>query len=221
MSAYNNLLVQQQLMMMHAAAAQPRPQLLPPGGPGILPGMYAPQPAGLPSSFAAPGVQLPTVPNPQIPTTPQPLAAAVQPGHQSVIINQSAAPSTTTPKLNKPVETGPPTNVVISKSDKIPTGAAIAPMVSMSVTVPPQHRLGVMPNQQQQSPAAASVIVTPKLGGTPSSGFPPSGGGAFPPSTPLSSYKTPVAGTPSTPIVPATTPNSFQIKLPGKNFDDL
>ena len=205
---------------MHAAA-QPRPQLLPPGGPGILPGMYG-QPTGLPSSFAAPGVQLPTVPNPQISATQQPLAVATaQPAHQTVIINQSAAaPSTTTPKLNKPVETGPPTNVVISKSDKIPTGAAIAPMVSMSVTVPPQHRLGVMPNQQQQQSPAASVIVTPKLGGTPSSssgGFPPSGGGAFPPSTPLSSYKTPVAGTPSTPVVAAaTTPNSFQIKLPGK-----
>ena len=61
----------------------------------------------------------------------------------------------TTPKLNKPSETGPPTNVVISVSDKIPTGTAVNPVVSMSVTVPPQHRLGVMPQQQ--------AITTPKV----------------------------------------------------------
>ena len=47
-----------------------------------------------------------------------------------------------------------PTNVVITTSDKVPTTAP--PMVSLpSITVPPQHRLGVKPQPPPVQPPPA------------------------------------------------------------------
>merc|ERR1719295_2429907 len=109
-------------------------------------------PVNLPS-HPIPHQQLP----PQMPTAvsaapvaPPPAAAPSQPstggwGATSVVVKQ--------PPVSKPMPPAP-TNVVITTSDKVPTTAP--PMVSLpSITVPPQHRLGVKPQPPPVQPPPA------------------------------------------------------------------
>jgi len=85
----------------------------------------------------------------------------------------------------------PAANVVITKSDKIPTTAAPT-TVTMSVTVPPQHRLGTTPRPTPTT----QLLTTPTL--------------AQSPATPISAYKTPAGQ-----INALTgTPHGFQIPMP-------
>ncbi|XP_023348327.1 RANBP2-like and GRIP domain-containing protein 5/6 isoform X4 [Eurytemora carolleeae] len=173
-------LQQQQLMMAMAAAQQPltpRPMGVRPGlsMPGMSPGPFNQGMLGL---YGSPlnmyGVQLPTIP------APNSSEISVLQNHPSINnkglpshVTTPTHPSVITPVQNRPLETGPPSNVVISKSDLIPTVAP--PAVSFSVTVPAQHRFGVVP----QPPT------TPQQN-------------RLQPSTPQSAYKTPGTG-PSTP----------------------
>ena len=176
-----------------AAAAQPFIGANP--GTGVYPGSMYGMPA-LPTvpvavaSAASPALAVISDQQPQLPTpqfTPQQQQAAAQ---ASVIKTTPtiAAPLGGTPKSStgsKPVESGAPSNVVISKSDKIPTVAP--PVVSMSVTVPPQHRFGSLtPGNQPTTPS------TPQQAG----------------GTPQSAYRTPLA------THGLGTPHSFQITLP-------
>ena len=172
-AAYNPLLaMQQQHMLMAMAAAQqqqlvPRPAAVRPMLP-VTPGMSPYNQQMMGGIFGNPmgmyGVQLPTVPS-----MAPPVDMSMPPAFGQPPVTPST-PVTINLAKNKPVETGPPTNVVISKSDKIPTVAP--PVVSMSVTVPQQHRFGTPSTPQQFS--------------------------VHPPSTPPSAYKTPGAG-PATP----------------------
>ena len=173
-------LQQQQLMMAMAAAQQPltpRPMGVRPGlsMPGMSPGPFNQGMLGL---YGSPlnmyGVQLPTIP------APNSSEISVLQNHPFINnkglpshVTTPTHPSVITPVQNRPLETGPPSNVVISKSDLIPTVAP--PAVSFSVTVPAQHRFGVVP----QPPT------TPQQN-------------RLQPSTPQSAYKTPGTG-PSTP----------------------
>jgi E3 SUMO-protein ligase RanBP2 len=219
------LLQQQQLMFNMAAAAQqqlvaqqmglvvppqfgsspaaPRPLLPAPPAPSAALPMYPGPMFG--GAAASGGIHLPSAPAPPPALTGGPATMPATNDFGSLSVQQkesifaaAAAGVTATPPRMR--ETGPPTNVVISRSDRIPVSAP--PLaVSLSVTVPPQHRLGGLstastPQRVVPSPAAMAT--------------PPVSHSFF--STPQSAYKTPSGGA-SQPS-PSTTPHNHQISLP-------
>ena len=99
----------------------------------------------LPNSPVPPqqvGGQQPRMMMPQLPTVPQP---------QHVVMNQKPAASGSK---------AAPSNVVISVSDPIPLTAPVI-TAPMTVTVPPQHRLGGLSNEPR---AVTTTPTTPQAG---------------------------------------------------------
>uniref|UniRef100_A0A0K2VK57 Nuclear pore complex protein Nup153 n=1 Tax=Lepeophtheirus salmonis TaxID=72036 RepID=A0A0K2VK57_LEPSM len=141
----------------HAAIQQAAFLQLATSGYGI--GGVRPQgtPAVMGLGFMRPDLQpvFPQNPNPQMkPTnwlhsTPEPI---------SNVINNSNSNFVGTPippPIRQPVNNNAPTNIVISSSDKIPVvGKDPVPSFSGSVTIPPEHRLGVKPTMPIISPTA-------------------------------------------------------------------
>jgi len=169
-AAYNPLIQMQQQQLMMAAMA--RPQLPPAAVRPIIPqstgGIGYGQAMGYPTmNMYAPQPQLPSVPVPHQQVMELPVQPTFTP-HQQPQQHHQAAPGTpATPSFSTPSraatkasESGPPTNVVISKSDKIPTVAP--PVVSMSVTVPPQHRFGVQTPSTPVQQISSSAQNTPQ-----------------------------------------------------------
>ncbi|XP_014235888.1 ranBP2-like and GRIP domain-containing protein 3 [Trichogramma pretiosum] len=70
------------------------------------------------------------------------------PTNTNVLENAQKEPQvmSSTPTNRKP----PPVNVVITKSDTMPSETSATQLQTFSVTVPPQHRLGVTPNVEQE-----------------------------------------------------------------------
>ena len=108
--------------------------------------------AAPPSALYNPMVSLPGSPQrslppaPQLPTQPQPPALATQ---KPVMVSSGAKAA--------------PTNVVISVSDPIPQTAPVV-TAPMTVTVPPQHRLGGLSNSPRAVATAAATPSTPQSG---------------------------------------------------------
>ena len=108
--------------------------------------------AAPPSALYNPMVSLPGSPQrslppvPQLPTQPQPPALAIQ---KPVMVSSGAKAA--------------PTNVVISVSDPIPQTAPVV-TAPMTVTVPPQHRLGGLSNSPRAVATAAATPSTPQSG---------------------------------------------------------
>ena len=116
-----------------------------------LVGMLAQARPPLPSLLGHPaGVALPTQPT-AVPWQ-RPAVPAVSPAPAAVIPKPAAAQT--------------PTNVVITTSDKVPTTASPLQAL-MSVTVPPQHRLGVSPQHgfQMQPPKGAPAVTASPFAG--------------------------------------------------------
>ena len=111
--------------------------------------------AAPPSALYNPMVSLPGSPQrslppvPQLPTQPQPPALAIQ---KPVMVSSGAKAA--------------PTNVVISVSDPIPQTAPVV-TAPMTVTVPPQHRLGGLSNSPRAVATAAATPSTPQSGAMP------------------------------------------------------
>ena len=126
-------------------------------------GMFSPVASGGPSAAAGQRVAAP-------PALPQ---------HPLAPVSQRAPPSA-------------PSNVVISVSDPIPQTVPVI-TAPMTVTVPPQHRLGGLSN----SPRGVTVSSTPS---TPQAAPKPREETV---TTPLSAYKT-----------PQLTPHSYQMRMP-------
>ena len=205
------LLQQQQLMfnMAAVAAAQQQqqqqlvaqqmigPQFGSPARPLMAPSAVMPMYHG---GLYGSGVHLPSTPAPAGPVLALPTPDFGLSVQQKESIFAAAGVASSTPPLPtaRPRETGPPTNVVISRSDRIPINAP--PAVSMSVTVPPQHRLGgIVATTPQRAAISSPAQATPSVFGS-----------FF--STPQSAYKTPSggAGGPPSPV----TPHNYQISLP-------
>ena len=106
--------------------------------------MYNP---GINSQVFNPMVSLPNSPLPPQPQQPARMSSVAAPVPQlstmtppQVMAAQKPAPSQATPNSK-----APPGNVVISVSDPIPQTAPVI-TAPMTVTVPPQHRLGGLSN---------------------------------------------------------------------------
>ena len=151
-------MIQQQLArqtpnMMGMAAASMGLNMYNPAAPQVFNPMVSlpnsplpPQPARM-SSVAAPVPQLSAMTQPQVMAAQKPVQSQATP-------NSKAAPG----------------NVVISVSDPIPQTAPVI-TAPMTVTVPPQHRLGGLSNSPRAVTTGPSAPSTPQTGGVTPHGY--------------------------------------------------
>ena len=151
-------MIQQQLArqtpnMMGMAAASMGLNMYNPAAPQVFNPMVSlpnsplpPQPARM-SSVAAPVPQLSAMTQPQVMAAQKPVPSQATP-------NSKAAPG----------------NVVISVSDPIPQTAPVI-TAPMTVTVPPQHRLGGLSNSPRAVTTGPSAPSTPQTGGVTPHGY--------------------------------------------------
>ena len=120
----------------------------------------------VPSQVFNPMVSLPNSPLPQQPPQTARMSSVAPPVPQLSTMTQPQTVATQKPVPSQatPNSKAPPSNVVISVSDPIPQTAPVI-TAPMTVTVPPQHRLGGLSN----SPRAVSSSNAPSTPQTPGS----------------------------------------------------